>query len=450
MRTHRPGGTMASAALAALCTIAPCPAPAQAQAVQEPSPPGVGLRDRNLGEGDRGTPGVPSSLAGVILTHVYLDGPAARAGLLEGDVVVSVDGTSVLDTKSLGTLLRAHGAGETATFGIVRAGEPREVGVVLAPKALFLPPGCEHGDGAACTDLAILHYYGTGVPRDLGQYVSYLERGCSALQDRTACKLLADAYQWGQGVEPDATRTRTLLIRACELGGAASCLAAGLMLEDGVGGPPDAATAVAVYTKGCDANELPACVNLGLAYLEGRGTAPDPGRASAILRRACEQGLTRACTVLAAQMLEGEAGEGDDGLALLEQSCANADGVACVKLADAYSTFREDTPPDHARALVLYDKACDCGVAKGCVYAGMSYETGEGAESKDPLRANALYLKACEALDEAAGCTLAGIQFARGKGVAPDKERAMALLELSCRRGDDNACGWLRRLKGEP
>ena len=44
---------------------------------------------------------VPGDVTGVVVTHVFADGPAARAGLQVGDLLVAVDGTPVSDACAL-------------------------------------------------------------------------------------------------------------------------------------------------------------------------------------------------------------------------------------------------------------------------------------------------------------------------------------------------------------
>jgi Do/DeqQ family serine protease len=72
---------------------------------------------------------------GVLLKDVYPDGPAARAGLKTGDVVLSVDGTDVEDMQALNYRIATHRAGETVKAQVVGGGPVRDVAVTLA-----LPP----------------------------------------------------------------------------------------------------------------------------------------------------------------------------------------------------------------------------------------------------------------------------------------------------------------------
>jgi Do/DeqQ family serine protease len=60
---------------------------------------------------------------GVLVNQVHPDGPAARAGLAQGDVVVAVDGTEVLDPRGLNFRLAVGEVGEDAELEVWRRGK---------------------------------------------------------------------------------------------------------------------------------------------------------------------------------------------------------------------------------------------------------------------------------------------------------------------------------------
>ena len=72
---------------------------------------------------------------GVILKSVYPGGPAAKAGLHTGDVVLDVDGTPVDDMQALNFRLATHKPGDTAHLHVRAGGNTHDVDVKLA-----LPP----------------------------------------------------------------------------------------------------------------------------------------------------------------------------------------------------------------------------------------------------------------------------------------------------------------------
>ena len=69
--------------------------------------------------------------SGLLVVTVEADGPAHKAGLLQGDTIVTVDGDPVLGLDGLFATLRGLDVDSRHRFGVVRAGELREVAVTL-------------------------------------------------------------------------------------------------------------------------------------------------------------------------------------------------------------------------------------------------------------------------------------------------------------------------------
>ncbi|MEA2202993.1 MAG: hypothetical protein QOI89_3708, partial [Solirubrobacteraceae bacterium] len=85
---------------------------------------GVGVNDANGG--------------GAAIAQVIPDGPAAGAGLAQGSVISSVNGSPVYSATALTNLLDRYHPGDTVTLGVLEGpGGPRSVPVTLAPG----PPG---------------------------------------------------------------------------------------------------------------------------------------------------------------------------------------------------------------------------------------------------------------------------------------------------------------------
>jgi serine protease Do len=89
---------------------------------------------------------------GVLITGVEAKSPAAKAGLEQGDVVVSLDGSDIRDANKLRNTIAMRGAGKTAELAILRGKDRSTVKVVLgelpdqatakapAPKKLRVTP----------------------------------------------------------------------------------------------------------------------------------------------------------------------------------------------------------------------------------------------------------------------------------------------------------------------
>ena len=78
---------------------------------------------------------------GVMVTEVYENGPADRAGLRRGDLVTDIDGREVFDEKGLKFLAAIKSPGETAELKLIRGGKIETKSVKLAP-----PPGATEAD----------------------------------------------------------------------------------------------------------------------------------------------------------------------------------------------------------------------------------------------------------------------------------------------------------------
>ncbi|HEX5006533.1 MAG TPA: PDZ domain-containing protein, partial [Hyphomonadaceae bacterium] len=73
---------------------------------------------------------------GVLISEVFPSGPAAKAGLKKGDVVLSIDGREVFDEKGMKFIAATKAEGETVDMTVVSDGRQRLVRAALAP-----PPG---------------------------------------------------------------------------------------------------------------------------------------------------------------------------------------------------------------------------------------------------------------------------------------------------------------------
>jgi Do/DeqQ family serine protease len=77
---------------------------------------------------------------GVVITDIWPDGPAARAGLASGDVLLAVDGQAVNDAAGLTYRIATRHQGDILTLRVLRAGQPRELKLTVAAPPAIPPP----------------------------------------------------------------------------------------------------------------------------------------------------------------------------------------------------------------------------------------------------------------------------------------------------------------------
>src|SRR5690606_18967147 len=77
---------------------------------------------------------------GAEVSFVEEGGPAARAGIQIGDVIVGVNGSSVSTVPELNAQLALLDAGSRATFQVIRYGEERQVAVDLGTRTSGVVP----------------------------------------------------------------------------------------------------------------------------------------------------------------------------------------------------------------------------------------------------------------------------------------------------------------------
>jgi S1-C subfamily serine protease len=85
---------------------------------------GVGLQPVEL----------PDHQKGLIVLSLEPEGPAAKGGVLIGDIVTAVAGNAVGDTDDVQLALEKTGAGKSVELGLVRGGESRKLAVVVGER----------------------------------------------------------------------------------------------------------------------------------------------------------------------------------------------------------------------------------------------------------------------------------------------------------------------------
>lgn len=114
---------------------------------------------------------------GALVTSVQDDLPAQRAGIRMGDVVVSVNGSPIVDDTDFVTRLARLQPNEEITLGIIRDGRPQSVRVTLGefPRAEIAdaPPGASPEEAPA----QVLGFAVTDLTPQIAQEVQYRGEG---------------------------------------------------------------------------------------------------------------------------------------------------------------------------------------------------------------------------------------------------------------------------------
>jgi serine protease Do len=128
---------------------------------------------------------------GVLVSQLYPDGPAARAGLSKGDVVLAVDGTEVLDPRGLNFRLAIGQVGEDAELDVWRHGKRMTMQLELETPPYDPPPQTTTLTGRHALSGATVANMSPGLNEELGfdlfkrgVVVTGIERGSDAARLR--------------------------------------------------------------------------------------------------------------------------------------------------------------------------------------------------------------------------------------------------------------------------
>jgi S1-C subfamily serine protease len=105
---------------------------------------------------------------GVLVSQVHPEGPAARAGLAQGDVVLAVDGTEVLDPRSLNFRLAIGEIGRDAALEVWRDGERATIQLALETPPYDPPPQATTLTGRHALSGATVANMSPGLNEELG------------------------------------------------------------------------------------------------------------------------------------------------------------------------------------------------------------------------------------------------------------------------------------------
>jgi S1-C subfamily serine protease len=85
---------------------------------------GVGLQPVEL----------PDHQKGLLIVSVEPDGPAGKAGVLIGDILLALGGRGVCETEDLQAALESHGVGQAAEADVLRGGSAKKITIVVGER----------------------------------------------------------------------------------------------------------------------------------------------------------------------------------------------------------------------------------------------------------------------------------------------------------------------------
>ena len=85
---------------------------------------GVGLQPVEL----------PDHQKGLVVLSLEHEGPAAKAGVLIGDILTSLDGSKVGETEDIQAVLETHAVGQSIAAGVSRGGVSQNIAIVIGER----------------------------------------------------------------------------------------------------------------------------------------------------------------------------------------------------------------------------------------------------------------------------------------------------------------------------
>jgi TPR repeat protein len=122
------------------------------------------------------------------------------------------------------------------------------------------------GDAQAMCGVGVMYFTGSGLPRDLGQAMTWFQRSAAA-GNASAMQNLGFMYANGAGVPRDFTQAMNWFQKAADLGDAGSMNFIGVMYDKGAGVPRDDAQAMVWFRKAADTGFPPSMPFMGSALL---------------------------------------------------------------------------------------------------------------------------------------------------------------------------------------
>lgn len=250
------------------------------------------------GQDDLGAPSLGLSTndtdEGAWVTSVYRDGPAARAGIVRGDLIIEVNGMTIHSRGDFVSFLASLPLDKSTKLKVSRDGRVKTLTAKAERAVPLYSRLCEADDYKACGTIGYMLSTGNRVGRDAKRGESFLTKACDGGY-LDACVNLGTVFETGQLGTPDPSRSAKPYETACDGGLIEGCINLARLYQMGSGVSQDRARALQLYTRACDAGDAQCCFVAGRAYYFGFGIPVDLVQARLLFLKACKLGNPAAC-----------------------------------------------------------------------------------------------------------------------------------------------------------
>lgn len=297
------------------------------------------------------------SAKGALITETTPNGPAARAGIRPGDVILNFNGNNLEDSTDLR---------QKVSHTAIDSDVVLEVWRVAAPDGDFyaaLRRLTDGGNAYVMFHLGAMHEAGTGIAKDEREAVRWYQRGANAGSPHAMTSL-------------------------------------GLMLIAGRGAAKDQPEGIRLLKAAADRDHPEAMRRLALLLIEGTALTQNLPEAERLLTKAAQAGNVLSMVDLGSRYDARETEEGwREAAKWYARAADRGNSTAMVRLGILHQDGN-GVPKDETAAANLYRKAADDGSSSGMHNLAMLLDRGHGVDRRDPEQAASLMLQAIDLGDQ--------------------------------------------------
>jgi len=270
---------------------------------------------------------------GVLVATIVDQGPAQKAGLEQGDVIIEIAGEPVAGTTSFLNIVSGLKPDSQTSLRILRGSEWRVIEMTLGAFLRDRVSAANAGDVMAMRSLAYLFLSDRLGPPDPREGLRWLRKAADAGDAESAFDL-ADRHDNGKGVNRDKAEAAKWYRKAADHGHAPAQYNLALLHRDGQGVERNHAKSAEWFRKAADQNYPGGVAELATAYGLGQGVEKNDAEAVRLHRKAVELGSPLGMRNLGIRYVQGR-GVPEDvsrGAALLQRAAAQGDSIGMHSL----------------------------------------------------------------------------------------------------------------------